>query len=156
MLFRSAHIGNTPMTGLNDNVSEMFSPVSAKVLEDFVNNSTKYSYSEKSGGPPGLSNINPIWTDSKYMGNNLPPDYKILYYNASGSTSLYDYLTANTGGFTNGSGHIAMWSLQRDTPCDRGEGDSYVSTSCSSSNPEQTIMEFSQIFQNTQNKINGL
>ena len=47
-----------------------------------------------------------------------------------------------------------MWSLQRDTPCERGEGGTYVSTSCSSSVPNQTVMQFSQIFQETQNAIN--
>ena len=154
-----AHIGNTPMTGLNDNVSEMFSPVSAKVLEDFVNNSKTYKIipEQINSTQIGVNNISPLWTEQKYMGgDNNPPLFPWVKYDISGSQSLYDYLTANTGGFTNGSGHIAMWSLQRDTPCDRGEGDSYVSTSCSSSNPEQTIMEFSQIFQNTQNKINGL
>ena len=149
-----AHIGNTPMTGLNDITTEMFSPLSANVLKDFVNNSKQYFYSENQHGPPGLTAVSPIWTNSDYMKDYFPPNYKSLYYSDSGSQTLYDYLTANTGGFTNGSGHIAMWSLQRDTPCERGEGGTYVSTSCSSSVPNQTVMQFSQIFQETQNAIN--
>ena len=149
-----AHIGNTPMTGLNDITTEMFSPLSANVLKDFVNNSKQYFYSENQDGPPGLTEVSPIWTNSDYMKDYFPPNYTSLYYSDSGSQTLYDYLTANTGGFTNGSGHIAMWSLQRDTPCERGEGGTYVSTSCSSSIPHQTVMQFSQIFQETQNAIN--
>ena len=45
-------IGNTPMTGLNDITTEMFSPFSN--TKDFVNNSTIF-YSENQHGPPGLT-----------------------------------------------------------------------------------------------------
>ena len=127
----------------------MFSPLSANVLKDFVNNSKQYFYSENQHGPPGLTAVSPIWTNSDYMKDYFPPNYTSLYYSDSGSQTLYDYLTANTGGLQMVQD---IYGVFKDTPCERGG--TYVSTSCSSSVPDQTVMQFSQIFQETQNAIN--
>ena len=151
-------IGNTPMAGLNDNVTEQFNIKSAQVLQNFVDNSKSYKIETKSNDhQTSLLNDILIWKSGSSKTFKLPTYTSVQPSSSLTGTPTYlnDYLNEHTGGFTNGSGHIGMWSFQRDTPCERNEGGSYVSTSCSSAKPAQEKpMEYSSIFQSTQNTIN--
>jgi hypothetical protein len=153
-----AHIGNTPMLGLNDITVEVFPIESANILQNFVEKSKSIFVSEQTSTLWATTLSNPaytIWSNDTYMQNHKPPTYKWLKKVSSGQT-LYDYMIHNTSAF-GPSGHIAMWSLERDTPCLRNEGGGYVSTSCSSMhNNPQDVLEFSKIFQETQNAQDDL
>ena len=144
------------MAGLNDNTSEIFSINSAKKIKEFKKtcqntkvNIASYTTTDVSQAITGQK----IWDKIP-----PPPDYSYCQYDISQNSDshtlanfMYPSVTNNEYPLLKSSGHIVMWSLQRDTPCGNGESDSSVSVSCAASDPSlNTPMEFSRMFQKTQ------
>jgi len=152
-----SRIGNTPMNGLNDSNDGAFTLTGAELVTDFIKSSNGVYASEMDSPSMYLYINNPFWNKAKDT-DLYPPQTYTCYKYADSGTPLYDSMKKHFPSTFGPSGHIGMWSFQRDTPCEYKENPKNVSTSCSSgltTFPFQTkALEYSTIFQKAINTMN--
>ena len=163
-----SRIGNTPMIGLNDSNFSALTVKAAETITDFIERTKLIMVIEGSttNGFTGKTlNSYALWEEGSVMNNTpadnqLPPDfapYIIDTTNTANKRSLYDAMVTDEGfGPSFGSsGHISMWSINRDIPCVGTQ----VNINCSGGIQDKTYqtdtLEFSKTFQKGVNNMNS-
>ena len=144
-----SRIGNTPMIGLNDSNFSAFTNKAAELMSgpkfvDFAK-TIKVKKDSTTWNPDSLTDN--LWTDGD-MKENRPPPYDVYIKDPDSSKSLYQYMIEKFPNSFGSSGHISMWSLNRDINCTSQQ----VELNCTSGHTDTTqfqdkALEFSEIFQ---------
>ena len=162
-----AKIGNTPMIGLNDNNFSVLTNLGAKAISGINGDDINFIQTAKDmkvklGLPVNgfqqttIKDRFDLWKSSSEMVNNMPPEFSpyLMDITKKSTTSLYDVMISEAEGFTDSfgpSGHVSMWSLNRDIPCSKEQTNIKCSGGFKEGDTEyqyqDKTLEFSEIFQ---------